>query len=82
MIGDQVDVGVASVVIRSVAPGTRVFGYPARTARAAMQQIASLNRLPALMKTVAGLLTRLGRVEQRLDRLERTPPPAPRLGGT
>jgi len=69
-IGDQVEVGAASVVTKSVARGEKIWGYPARAGRTTLQQMASLSRLPALLKNVAILLTNLGRVEGRLDRLE------------
>ena len=69
-IGDQVEVGAASVVTKSVAPRERVWGYPARAGRTTMHQMAALNHLPALLKTVADLLRRLVRFEGRLDGLE------------
>ncbi len=69
-IGDRVDVGAASVVTKSVAPGEKIWGYPARATRLTLQQIASLGRLPSVLKTVAGLLMRFGRLEGRIDRLE------------
>jgi hypothetical protein len=64
-------------VTKDIAPGDHVWGFPARTLRATLQQMASVSRLPALLKMVTGLLARLGCLEGRLERLERRQPRQP-----
>ncbi|MBI4353783.1 MAG: UDP-3-O-(3-hydroxymyristoyl)glucosamine N-acyltransferase, partial [Candidatus Omnitrophica bacterium] len=73
-VGAQTEVGAASVVIKSVGPKQKIWGFPARPSTDTMQQMAALNRLPGLLKRLAGFLTRVMKIEQRLDRLEETPP--------
>ncbi len=71
-IGDRAEIGAASVVTKSVGAGERVWGFPARAARSYMLQMAALNRLPALLKSVGGLVVRLVQVERRLGTPRRT----------
>jgi len=69
-IGERAQIGAASVVTKSVAPGSAVWGFPARPLRHVKQQLASLGRLPLLLKRVAALLARTERLEDRLNLLE------------
>jgi len=69
-IGEQAEIGAATVVTKPVAAREKVWGYPGRPLQATLQQMASLSRLPSLFKTISGLLARLVRVEDRLNRLE------------
>lgn len=57
-IGAQAKVGAASVVIRDVAPGQSVWGYPARDMHETKKQMAALARLPEFMRKLAKLLSR------------------------
>jgi len=68
-IGDKAQIGAASVVTKSVPSGQMVWGFPARPIRQAKEQMAALSRLPALIRR----LTRLGKLEQPGDRLDRAP---------
>ncbi len=77
-IGERAQIGAASVVTKSVAAGEIVWGYPARPIRSAKHQLASLGRLPDLLKRIAGLIGRIGKMEDRLSHLEHTPQPSPR----
>lgn len=74
-IGERAQIGAGSVVTKSVAPGTAVWGFPARPMHDMKQQLASLGRLPTLLKRVAALLARTERLEDRLSRLEQGGPP-------
>jgi len=76
-IGDQVEVGAASVVTKSVASGEKIWGFPARAARATMQQMAAISRLPSVLKTLSSMLVRLSRLEGRLNQLEGKPTKPP-----
>ena len=69
-IGDRAQVGICSVVTKSVAPGDVVWGYPARPARDTKHQLASMARLPALLKTLTKLIQRVHHSEERLSQLE------------
>jgi len=71
-IGEAAQIGAASVVTKSVAPREVVWGFPARPIRDTKHQMASLGHLPAFVKRIAKLLTRLTAVEDRLTTLERT----------
>ena len=70
-IGQGVEAGAGTLVIKSVASGERIWGLPARPAQKVMQQLASLSRLPALLKRFIGLEDRIGGQEARLSQLER-----------
>jgi UDP-3-O-[3-hydroxymyristoyl] glucosamine N-acyltransferase len=65
-IGAGVQVGAQSGVSKSIEPGERAFGSPARPASHAMRIEAGLNRLPELIQTVR-------RLKRRLDALEKPP---------
>jgi len=69
-IGDGAQVGAASVVTKPVAVGEVVWGYPARALRSAKHQLASLGRLPGMLRRLASLAAKLRQAEDRLDRLE------------
>jgi len=49
-IGERAQVGAASVVTKSVPPGGIVWGFPARSIRQVKRELASLARLPELLK--------------------------------
>ena len=69
-IGERTHIGAGSVVTKSVADGETVWGFPARPIQQAKAQMASVGRLPALLKRVTALFVRVDRVEERLARLE------------
>ena len=69
-IGERAQVGICSVVTKSVAPGEAVWGYPARPVRDAKHQLASIARLPKILKALTNLLQRVGRSEARIEQLE------------
>jgi UDP-3-O-[3-hydroxymyristoyl] glucosamine N-acyltransferase len=69
-IGPKAEVGAASVVTRPIEAGEKVWGYPARSVRSTLRQMASLNRLPDALRSLADLVRRLTRVERRLKALE------------
>ena len=71
-IGDHVQVGAASVVTKSVPPGEIVWGFPAKPIRSAKHEMASLARLPTLLKRIVALTGRFRAAEERLGRLERS----------
>ena len=75
-IGEAAQVGAASVVTKSVASGQAVWGFPARPLQDAKHQLASLGRLPLLLKRVRELITRTDRLEDRMAQLEPTRAPA------
>ena len=58
-IGDGARVGAQSGVSKSIPPGQRWFGYPARESREAMRIGAALLRLPDLLKRVRKIEERL-----------------------
>ena len=74
-IGERVQVGAASLVTKSIPAGEAVWGCPARPIRNTKHQMASVARLPALIKRLAELLTRMRMTEQRLTHLEQIPSP-------
>ena len=74
-IGEQVQVAAASVVTKSIPSKTRVWGFPARPSRETLQQMASLARLPTILKALSGLGRRLSHIEARLRRMEAGRPP-------
>jgi UDP-3-O-[3-hydroxymyristoyl] glucosamine N-acyltransferase len=59
-LGDGVQVGAQSGVPRSIPPGRKVFGYPAREIMEAKRIEASLTRLPDLLKRVRKIEKKLG----------------------
>ena len=69
-IGDRAQVGICSVVTKSVPAGTVVWGYPARPLNDAKHELAAIGRLPSLLKRVAALLAKVSGLEDRLRRLE------------
>jgi UDP-3-O-[3-hydroxymyristoyl] glucosamine N-acyltransferase len=69
-IGERAQIGLCSVVTKSVAPGTVVWGYPARPIKSTKHQLAALTRLPNFLKRLPGLLARVVRVERQVTRLE------------
>ena len=71
-IGEQAQVGAASVVTKSIPDAEVVWGYPARSIARTKQQWAALGRLPELLETVATLIKRFAKTEERLDRLEQS----------
>ena len=73
-IGDRAQCGAASVVTKSVSPGEVVWGFPARSIRNVKQQLASLVRLPEVIKRLTGLTTKTRTLEERLTRLEQRKP--------
>ena len=70
-IGDRVQVGAASVVTKSIPSGAVVWGFPARSIQETKHEMASLGRLPALLKRAVAFAGRLRATEERLARLER-----------
>ena len=71
-IGAGAQVGLCSVVTKSVAPGEAVWGYPARPIRDTKHQMGSLAFLPKFVKRIAALLSRLTALEDRMTTIERT----------
>ncbi len=69
-IGARAQVGLCSVVTKSVAAGETVWGYPARPIHSTKHQLAALARLPAFLQHMAKLLARVAIVEKQLARLE------------
>ncbi len=59
-IGDGAFVGVRGGVTRDVAPGAKVFGFPAVEARAWHRAVAALARLPEALRRLRNLERRLG----------------------
>ena len=49
-VGEKAQIGAASVVTKSIAPGDIVWGYPARNIRQTKREMALLARLPAILK--------------------------------
>ena len=64
-IGSQSQVGVGSIVTRSVGPRENLWGTPALPLQSRLRQIAALIRLPSLRKVVHDLSRRLAALEQR-----------------
>jgi UDP-3-O-[3-hydroxymyristoyl] glucosamine N-acyltransferase len=63
-IGDGVMVGAQTGVTKSVPAKTMVSGYPAREHGLAKRIYAGLNKLPDLLKRVADLTERVGKLEE------------------
>ena len=70
-IGTGAQVGICSVVTKSVAPGEVVWGYPARPANDTKHQLASLARLPEFLKNSIRQLARLVQLERQVQDLQR-----------
>ena len=69
-IGDHVRIGAATPVIKSVPSGETIWGFPGRPVKMAKEQIALVNRLPALMQRLKQLLLRVDSLETRIGRLD------------
>jgi UDP-3-O-[3-hydroxymyristoyl] glucosamine N-acyltransferase len=69
-VGERAQVGAASVVTRAVKSGELVWGYPARPLADTKRQMASVARLPALVRSLARLVVRVRQSEERISRLE------------
>lgn len=65
-VGEGSQVGGQSGVIRDTAPGSKLWGSPARPFDEELRVIAALDRLPRLLKTVRTLEKRLEALEARL----------------
>ena len=55
-IGDDARIGAASPVTKDVKPGETVWGFPARPSRRVKRELASLSRLPRLVKQLQAVL--------------------------
>ena len=75
-VGTGAQVGAGSVVTKSVEPGQTVWGFPARPIHSTKMQLASLGRLPSLLKRLVRLAALMSQLEVRLRRLEQQAPPA------
>jgi UDP-3-O-[3-hydroxymyristoyl] glucosamine N-acyltransferase len=73
-IGARAQVGLCSVVTKSVAPGEIVWGFPARPIRETKHQLGSLAFLPQFIKRITALLRRLTAIEARLTKIEHFTP--------
>ena len=62
-VGDRSRIGAASVVTKSVGPGETVWGYPARPLQQVKRQMATLARLPELLRSLRQSLARLGQTD-------------------
>jgi UDP-3-O-[3-hydroxymyristoyl] glucosamine N-acyltransferase len=69
-IGERARVGLCSVVTKSVEPGDTVWGFPARPVRSVKEQLATLARMPKILKRFADVVARMTRLEQEVDRLQ------------
>ncbi len=65
-IGAGAKIGIASVIIKSVAAGEVVWGYPARAARGVKRELVSLKRLPQLLKDVRVLRAQVAELAAHL----------------
>jgi UDP-3-O-[3-hydroxymyristoyl] glucosamine N-acyltransferase len=62
-MGDGAFVGAQAGVSKSVAPGAKVTGYPARDLMTMRRIDAALSRLPDIVKELRDLRRRLARLE-------------------
>ena len=87
-VGDGARIGAGSVVVKSVSPGTTIVGVPGRVAWGQREQVGvdlAHDRLPdPVLRTLSETLDRQGRLEGRVQELERAvsraaslPSPAP-----
>jgi UDP-3-O-[3-hydroxymyristoyl] glucosamine N-acyltransferase len=67
-IGAGATVAAASGVSKDVKPGEVVWGYPARAIQKAWRELASLTRLPQLMRRLKALESRCASLEDRLEK--------------
>ncbi len=65
-IGDGVKVGARGLVTSDVAAGTHVSGYPAFSHSRWRRAAVIFKKLPEILKRIAALESRVGRLEQRL----------------
>jgi len=65
-IGDGAIVGAASGVSKNIKPGEIVWGIPAQSRKKALKELASLARLPNLIRQIKELTNRLTILEQRI----------------
>ena len=65
-LGDGVTVGAQSGVSKSIAPGVKVWGYPAEPIHDAAESLARVRRLPKLMARVKQLEAEIASLKQQL----------------
>jgi UDP-3-O-[3-hydroxymyristoyl] glucosamine N-acyltransferase len=65
-IGDGAIVGAASGVSKDIKPGEIVWGLPAQPRKKTLKELASLARLPSLIRQVKELTNRLTSLERRM----------------
>ena len=70
-VGDGAEVGAQAGVTKSVPPGAKVSGYPARPHRSQLKIEALLSRLPELMELLKEQQGRIARLEEILRRGEK-----------
>jgi UDP-3-O-[3-hydroxymyristoyl] glucosamine N-acyltransferase len=66
-IGDGAIVGAQGCVLKSIAPGAQVIGYPAGESKEMMRVWASTHRLPKLMEQFRELSSRVDKLETAKD---------------
>lgn len=64
-IGEAAQIGAASVVTKSIPAKERVWGFPARNIEETKREMASLTRLPELLKRATDILRRLAALEAK-----------------
>ena len=69
-LGEGVMVAGGSAVTGSIPPGEVVFGYPARPIRRATREMASISRLPELLKEFDAQKQEVERLKARIEELE------------
>lgn len=69
-IGEGATIAAASGVSKDVKPGDVVWGYPARTINKAWRELASLARLPRLIRRLKELQDRVAALDGRLRNFE------------
>ena len=73
-IGTGAQVGLCSIVTKSVPARAVVLGFPARQIRAAKEQLALVARLPGTLKRLAAALAKIGLLEERMRRYDEAKP--------